>query len=222
MPGKREDVISWDEFFMRAAVAASLRSKDPNTQVGACIADTNNRILSVGYNGTPSALNDDDFPWGTADDPLQRPTRSSTTVVLSRTWRARLFTSPCSRATSAPRLSCRRVSARSCTWTTSTAAPRTTLSPRTSSIAVASRIARSSSRTNISIGVRYKLIRRVLAGVKGDGCKLRIVRFAPVLICTLGAFGARWCSVGVPGVHRDIMSPTEYSRSREFFAIWQE
>ena len=50
MPGKREDVISWDEFFMRAAVAASLRSKDPNTQVGACIADTNNRILSVGYN----------------------------------------------------------------------------------------------------------------------------------------------------------------------------
>ena len=70
MPGKREDVISWDEFFMRAAVAASLRSKDPNTQVGACIADTNNRILSVGYNGTPSALNDDDFPWDTADDPL--------------------------------------------------------------------------------------------------------------------------------------------------------
>ena len=70
MPGKRENVISWDEFFMRAAVAASLRSKDPNTQVGACIADTNNRILSVGYNGTPSALNDDDFPWGTADDPL--------------------------------------------------------------------------------------------------------------------------------------------------------
>ena len=42
MPGKRENVISWDEFFMRAAVAASLRSKDPNTQVGACIADTNN------------------------------------------------------------------------------------------------------------------------------------------------------------------------------------
>ena len=37
MPGKRTDVISWDEFFMRAAVAASLRSKDPNTQVGACI-----------------------------------------------------------------------------------------------------------------------------------------------------------------------------------------
>ena len=71
MPDKRRDVITWDEFFMRVAIAAQLRSKDPNTQVGACIADTNHRILSGGYNGTPSALNDDDFPWGTSDDPLQ-------------------------------------------------------------------------------------------------------------------------------------------------------
>lgn len=70
MPGKRTDVISWDEFFMRVAMAAAMRSKDPNTQVGACIADANHRILSVGYNGTPSALNDDEFPWETADDPL--------------------------------------------------------------------------------------------------------------------------------------------------------
>ncbi len=70
MPGKRTDVISWDEFFMRVAIAASLRSKDPNTQVGACIADTNHRILSVGYNGTPSGINDDEFPWETTSDPL--------------------------------------------------------------------------------------------------------------------------------------------------------
>lgn len=70
MSEKRSDVISWDEFFMRVALSASMRSKDPNTQVGACIADTNNRILSVGYNGTPSALTDDDFPWGVSDDPL--------------------------------------------------------------------------------------------------------------------------------------------------------
>ena len=69
--GKRLDVISWDEFFMSVAIAAQRRSKDPNTQVGACIANTNHRILSVGYNGTPSALNDDFFPWGTSDDPLQ-------------------------------------------------------------------------------------------------------------------------------------------------------
>jgi len=70
MPGKRANVISWDEFFMRVAIAASLRSKDPNTQVGACIADTNHRILSVGYNGTPSGIDDDEFPWGANEDPL--------------------------------------------------------------------------------------------------------------------------------------------------------
>ena len=61
MPGKRDNVISWDEFFMRVAAAAGMRSKDPNTQVGACIAGPDHRILSVGYNGTPSNLDDDDF-----------------------------------------------------------------------------------------------------------------------------------------------------------------
>lgn len=70
MPGKRQEVISWDGFFMGVAIAASLRSKDPNTQVGACIADVHNRILSVGYNGTPQGLDDDDFPWQTTSDPL--------------------------------------------------------------------------------------------------------------------------------------------------------
>ena len=70
MSSKRNDYITWDEYFMGIAVLSSMRSKDPNTQVGACIADTNHRILSVGYNGTPSALNDDEFPWDTADDPL--------------------------------------------------------------------------------------------------------------------------------------------------------
>lgn len=71
MPGKRSDVISWDEFFMRVAIAASMRSKDPNTQVGACIAGPDNRILSVGYNGTPIGLGDDEFPWGDSEDPLR-------------------------------------------------------------------------------------------------------------------------------------------------------
>ncbi len=70
MSDKRGDVITWDEFFMKVALAAAGRSKDPNTQVGACIADTNNCILSVGYNGTPSAIKDEDFPWGANDDPL--------------------------------------------------------------------------------------------------------------------------------------------------------
>ena len=71
MPGKRSNVISWDEFIMRVAVAASMRSKDPNTQVGACIADADNRILSVGYNGTPHGLDDDEFPWDDSEDPLR-------------------------------------------------------------------------------------------------------------------------------------------------------
>ena len=70
MPGKRDDVISWDEFFMRVAIAAKLRSKDPNTQVGACIAATNHRLLSGGYNGTPAGLDDDEFPWESTGDPL--------------------------------------------------------------------------------------------------------------------------------------------------------
>ena len=60
---KREDYISWDEYFMGIAILASKRSKDPNTQVGACIVDSNNNILSIGYNGAPIGYSDDDFPW---------------------------------------------------------------------------------------------------------------------------------------------------------------
>lgn len=71
MAGERENVITWDEFFMRVAIAASMRSKDPNTQVGACIASQDMRILSVGYNGTPAGIDDADFPWdGDESDPL--------------------------------------------------------------------------------------------------------------------------------------------------------
>ena len=70
MPGKREGVISWDEFFMKVAVAAKLRSKDPKTQVGACIAGPDHRILSVGYNGTPAGIDDDQFPWESTGDAL--------------------------------------------------------------------------------------------------------------------------------------------------------
>lgn len=60
---KRSDYISWDEYFMGVALLASMRSKDPNTQVGACIVDYENRILSTGYNGFPSGCSDDEFPW---------------------------------------------------------------------------------------------------------------------------------------------------------------
>ena len=60
---KREDFLSWDEYFMGVAMLASYRSKDPNTQVGACIVNAKNRIMSVGYNGFPMGCSDDEFPW---------------------------------------------------------------------------------------------------------------------------------------------------------------
>lgn len=60
---KRTDYINWDEYFMGVAILASKRSKDPNTQVGACIVDKDNIILSTGYNGFPYGCSDDEFPW---------------------------------------------------------------------------------------------------------------------------------------------------------------
>ena len=63
MTDKREGYISWDEYFMGVALLAAERSKDPSTQVGACIVDENNRILSTGYNGFPKGCSDDEFPW---------------------------------------------------------------------------------------------------------------------------------------------------------------
>lgn len=63
MGGKRTDYISWDEYFMGVAQLSGMRSKDPNTQVGACIVSNDNKILSMGYNGFPLGCSDDDFPW---------------------------------------------------------------------------------------------------------------------------------------------------------------
>ena len=63
MTGKRLDYIRWDEYFMGVAMLSSLRSKDPNTQVGACIVSSDNKILSMGYNGFPIGCSDDEFPW---------------------------------------------------------------------------------------------------------------------------------------------------------------
>ena len=64
---KREGYISWDEYFMGVALLAAQRSKDPSTQVGACIVDSSKRILSTGYNGFPHGCSDDDFPWNRDD-----------------------------------------------------------------------------------------------------------------------------------------------------------
>lgn len=67
---KRQEYISWDDYFMGIALLAAKRSKDPNTQVGACIVSganqnvaNENTILSVGYNGLPLGCSDDEFPW---------------------------------------------------------------------------------------------------------------------------------------------------------------
>lgn len=60
---KREDYLTWDEYFMGVAILSAYRSKDPNTQVGACIVNDRNHIMSVGYNGLPMGCSDDEYPW---------------------------------------------------------------------------------------------------------------------------------------------------------------
>lgn len=60
---KRQDYISWDEYFMGVALLSAKRSKDPSTQVGACIVNNKNKIVGAGYNGLPTGCSDDDFPW---------------------------------------------------------------------------------------------------------------------------------------------------------------
>lgn len=60
---KRDDYISWDEYFMGIAMLSSRRSKDPSTQVGACIVDKDNKVVGIGYNGFPIGCSDDNLPW---------------------------------------------------------------------------------------------------------------------------------------------------------------
>lgn len=64
------NVLTWDEYFMGLAHLSALRSKDPNTQVGAAIVDENHRVVSVGYNGFPTGVSDDEFPWSREGDVL--------------------------------------------------------------------------------------------------------------------------------------------------------
>lgn len=66
----RKGYLSWDEYFMSIAKLTAMRSKDPNTQVGACIVSSDNRILSIGYNGTPNGYADALFPWDREGEPL--------------------------------------------------------------------------------------------------------------------------------------------------------
>ena len=84
MSEKRQDYISWDEYFMGVAKLAGLRSKDPNSQVGSCIVSPDNKILSIGYNGFPRGCSDDVFPWSREGDELPRrqPGRKQNLCVI--------------------------------------------------------------------------------------------------------------------------------------------
>ena len=68
---KRADYLSWDEYFMGIATLSAMRSKDPSTQVGACIVNEDKRILSMGYNGMPRCCSDDEYPWDKNDSALE-------------------------------------------------------------------------------------------------------------------------------------------------------
>ena len=67
---KRTDYINWDEYFMGIALLTAMRSKDPSSQVGACIVSPENKILSLGYNGMPIGCDDDAMPWEREGEPL--------------------------------------------------------------------------------------------------------------------------------------------------------
>ena len=83
MSNKRQDYISWDEYFMGVAKLSGMRSKDPNTQVGACIVSEDNKILSMGYNGFPKGCSDDEFPWSREGEPLENKYLYSTHSELN-------------------------------------------------------------------------------------------------------------------------------------------
>ena len=70
---KRENYITWDEYFMGIAMLAAQRSKDPNTQVGACIVSKDIIIISIGYNGMPKGCSDDVFPWNREGEDTKYP-----------------------------------------------------------------------------------------------------------------------------------------------------
>ena len=109
---KRTDYISWDEYFMGVAILSGMRSKDPNSQVGACIVSQDNKILSMGYNGFPMGCSDDKFPWAREGDALDTKylyvTHSELNAILN--YRGGSLVEPscmclCSHATSVPRQS---------------------------------------------------------------------------------------------------------------------
>lgn len=68
---KRNNVLSWESYFMGIAHLSALRSKDPNTQVGAVIVDEDKKVVSIGYNGFPKGCDDDTYPWTSEGSTLE-------------------------------------------------------------------------------------------------------------------------------------------------------
>lgn len=98
MGDKRKDYITWDEYFMGVALLSGMRSKDPNTQVGACIVSQDNKIMSMGYNGFPKGCDDDEFPWGRTGESKRQSILVTHAELMpfsitgAGVWRARRFT----------------------------------------------------------------------------------------------------------------------------------
>ncbi|XP_053400616.1 deoxycytidylate deaminase-like [Mercenaria mercenaria] len=70
MSCKREDYLEWSDYFMAIAFLSAQRSKDPRTQVGACIVNEEKKIVGIGYNGMPNKCSDDNMPWGREADSI--------------------------------------------------------------------------------------------------------------------------------------------------------
>jgi dCMP deaminase len=68
---KRTNYLHWDDYFMAVALLSAQRSKDPSTQVGACIVSAQNKIVGIGYNGFPIGCSDDELPWEREGEPLK-------------------------------------------------------------------------------------------------------------------------------------------------------
>lgn len=68
---KRDDYLTWDEYFMGIALFSAKRSKDPSTQVGACIVNEHKKVVGLGYNGFPIGCGDDELPWDREGDFLE-------------------------------------------------------------------------------------------------------------------------------------------------------
>ena len=91
----RENYLNWDEYFMGISLLSAMRSKDPQTQVGACIVNEDNRIVGIGYNGFPRGCSDVEFPWEREGEFLQ--TKYPYVVHAEQLKQCRLYVSlfPC-------------------------------------------------------------------------------------------------------------------------------